>query len=138
MTVAQAAAVEILAVEGPMRLGDLGRRLGVAPSTLTRNVERLEDRGLARRIKDPGDARSSRAVLTGAGLSAAKSLERQEEAFAGTILDGLPPGVRERIAVDLEALLEAVRDATSACCPGAYEHLMEEIAPPSAAEGRSE
>ena len=42
MTVAQAATLETLA-DGPMRLGDLGRRLGIQPSTLTRNLSRLED-----------------------------------------------------------------------------------------------
>jgi DNA-binding MarR family transcriptional regulator len=134
MTVAQAAAVEVLACEGPMRLGDLGRRLGIAPSTLTRNLERLEERGLARRLPDPDDARSARAELTDRGRAAGASLERQEQAFAATILEGLPPGVRGRIAEDLDALLGAVREATSSCCPGAFEHLMEEIAAPGAVE----
>ena len=138
MTVAQAAAVEILAAEGAMRLGDLGRRLGIAPSTLTRNLERLEERGFVGRVKDPDDARSARAELTPDGFAAAESLERQEEAFAATILDGLPANVRERIPEDLEALLGAVREATSACCPGAFEHLMQEIATPGAAGRRRE
>ncbi len=135
MTVAQAAAVEVLATEGSMRLGELGKRLGIAPSTLTRNLERLEERGLARRVPDPADARSATAELTESGREAASSLERQEAAFAATILEALPPAVRKRIADDLDALLRAVREATSSCCPGAFEHLMEEIAAPRAAGG---
>ena len=42
---AQAATLETLRAEGAMRLGDLGRRLGIAPSTLTRNLARLEQSG---------------------------------------------------------------------------------------------
>jgi DNA-binding MarR family transcriptional regulator len=53
VTVAQAATLETLHREGALRLGSLGRRLGVTPSTLTRNVERLEAAGLVRRAADP-------------------------------------------------------------------------------------
>ena len=31
-----------------MRLGDLGVRLGIAPSTLTRNLARIQERGLVK------------------------------------------------------------------------------------------
>jgi len=57
VTVAQAAALEALGAEGPTRLRDLGRRLGIAPSTLTRNLARLEASGLVERAADPEDAR---------------------------------------------------------------------------------
>ena len=45
MTIAQAATLETLRLEGALRMGDLGRRLGIAPSTLTRNLQRLLDMG---------------------------------------------------------------------------------------------
>ena len=35
MTVAQAATIHVLYLEGAMRMGALSRRLGIAPSTLT-------------------------------------------------------------------------------------------------------
>src|SRR5512147_2788137 len=74
VTVAQAAALEALGAEGPMRLGDLGRRLGIAPSTLTRNLSRLEGSGLVAREADPEDARSSRVALTRPGRAAARAV----------------------------------------------------------------
>ncbi len=55
MTVAQAAALEALRAEGPQRLGALGRRLGISPSTASRNLGLLEDRGLIERVPDPED-----------------------------------------------------------------------------------
>jgi len=125
VTVAQAATLETLLREGPLRLGSLGRRLGVTPSTLSRNVERLEAAGLVGRQQDPKDARSSQMSLTPKGRTAARELERQEEAFARQVLGRLPAERREIVSSAFRELLVAVREATEACCPGAYEHLME-------------
>jgi len=125
VTVAQAATLETLLREGPLRLGSLGRRLGVTPSTLSRNVERLEAAALVRRAADPRDARSSRVSLTPKGRAAARELGRQEVVFARQVLDRLPEERREAVAAAFRDLLLAVRGATEECCPGAYEHLME-------------
>ena len=127
VTVAQAATLETLHREGPLRLGSLGRRLGVTPSTLSRNVERLEAAGLVRRAADPEDARSSRVSLTPKGRAAARDLERQEIIFARQVLERLPEERREAVSSAFRDLLVAVREATETCCPGAYEHLMEEL-----------
>jgi DNA-binding MarR family transcriptional regulator len=125
VTVAQAATLETLLNEGAMRLGPLGRRLGVTPSTLSRNMERLEAAGLVRRQSDPEDARAARVSLTPRGRAAAGELERQEVAFARQILERLPARRREAVSAAFRELLVAVREATETCCPGAYEHLME-------------
>ncbi|HEU4400475.1 MAG TPA: MarR family transcriptional regulator [Candidatus Polarisedimenticolia bacterium] len=127
MTVAQAATLEALRRERGMRLGALGLRLGITPSTLTRNLVRLEGRSLVARAADPGDARSARVVLTAAGRAVAARLERQEEAFAGEILERLPRGHDRRALSGLEDLLRAVRAATESCCPGAFDHLIQDF-----------
>jgi DNA-binding MarR family transcriptional regulator len=124
VTVAQAATLETLNREGPLRLGSLGRRLGVTPSTLSRNLERLEAGAMVRRETDPDDGRSSHVFLTARGRAAARELERQELTFARQILDRLPVERREAVGSAFRDLLVAVREATEACCPGAYEHLM--------------
>jgi DNA-binding MarR family transcriptional regulator len=127
MTVAQAATLETLASEGPMRLGELGARLGIAPSTLTRNLLRLEERGLVRRAPEKEDGRAARAALTGAGERAAAEVARQDDAFAENILARLPDRKRRAVLDGLDELLGAVRDATESCCPGAFDHLMSGI-----------
>ena len=93
MTVAQAAAVEALR-GGPLRFGELGRRLGVAPSTLTRNVRRLEEVGLVARENDSRDGRASRVQLTTQGEGTAARLEEIEERFAAAVLGRLPEARR--------------------------------------------
>ena len=125
MTVAQAATLEALGSEGPLRLGSLGRRLGIAPSTLTRNLVRLEDRRLVERFPDPEDRRATVAGLTVAGKRAAADVEEYEARFAESILEAITPERRKSVVEGLGYLLEAVRDVTEQCCPGAYDHLIE-------------
>jgi len=136
MTVAQAATLETLAAEGPMRLSNLGARLGIAPSTLTRNLVRLERRSLVKRAAVSGDGRAIEMTLTPAGARAAAAVLRQDEDFAASVLTRLPAGTRESSLYALEALLLAVRDATDACCPGAFDHLMTGIRPAGTAGTR--
>jgi DNA-binding MarR family transcriptional regulator len=122
-TVAQAAALAALSLGGPTRAGDLGRRLGIDASTLSRNLDRLEARGLVTRVSDSGDARVRFVELTAPGRDAAAAVAEQEEAFARSILDHLPYGEETIVLTALERLLDAVRAATADCCPGVYDHL---------------
>jgi DNA-binding MarR family transcriptional regulator len=128
VTVAQAAALEALFGHGPMRLSDLGRRLGIAPSTLTRNLQRLVDGGLVVRQADGRDARAARVRLTAAGRRAALGVADREEAFARQVLERIPEDRRAAVVESLGDLLAAVRGATEACCPGAFDHLLEGFA----------
>jgi DNA-binding MarR family transcriptional regulator len=125
VTVVQAAALEALLGHGPMRLSDLGRRLGIAPSTLTRNLERLVEGGLVARQADGRDARAARVRLTAAGRRAAMGVADREEDLARQVLERIPEARRAAVVGSLGDLLTAVRGATEACCPGAFDHLME-------------
>lgn len=125
MTIAQAATLETLRLEGPLRMGELGRRLGITPSTLTRNLRRLVDAGYVKRQADGTDGRAAVIALTASGRRQADKLEGQEEWFAGEILERIDPGQRAAVVERLADLLVAVRAATKSCCPeGAFDHLM--------------
>ncbi len=127
VTVAQAATLEALAQE-PMRLGPLAQRLGISPSTLTRNLERLEKDGLVAREPDPRDARASRVRRTSAGERAVRRVGDQERTFADEVLERLGPERSGQVMRALGQLLGAVRAATEECCPGAFDHLMQGVA----------
>jgi len=135
LTVAQAATLSALRAEGPLRQRELGRRLGITASTLTRNLDRLVEGGLVERRADAEDARAARVVLTPAGDAAAEEVERQEDAFAQDILERLPEGRRAEVQASVALLIGAVREATERCCPGAFDHLMGEWQRASAREG---
>jgi DNA-binding MarR family transcriptional regulator len=124
LSVAQAATLGALR-DGPVRLGPLAQRLGITPSTLTRNLARLESERLVKREADPEDARAARVGLTPAGERAAARALAQETAFARAILARLGPERAVEVLRALSELLDAVRDETESCCPGAFDHLME-------------
>jgi DNA-binding MarR family transcriptional regulator len=124
ITVAQAATLGALRGKSGLRLGALSRLLGISASTLTRNLDRLRERGLISTITDPSDRRASLVVLTESGRRAADGVARQEAAFARSILEHLGEPRAEDSLVALERLLAAVRSATEGCCPGAFDHLM--------------
>ena len=94
-------ALATLVRSGPMRLGDLAVREGVAPPTLTRIVVGLEESGYVVRAPDPDDRRATRvqATDTAAELVAGVGLARVSR-------------LRDRIDTldddDLRALLRAV------------------------------
>jgi DNA-binding MarR family transcriptional regulator len=125
MTVAQAATLEALGREGALRLGRLGKLLGISPSTLTRNLARLEQSGLVRRSSDTEDGRAAQVELTEKGRRTRQRLEAMEDEFARRVLERLSPASRSRALEGLSALLEAVRAETETCCPGAFDHLVE-------------
>jgi DNA-binding MarR family transcriptional regulator len=56
-----------LADEGPQRLGALATAFGLDPSTITRQVQALEEANLAERSTDPKDRRASILDLTTGG-----------------------------------------------------------------------
>lgn len=60
-------AVEILGIYGPMKMRDLGARLGVTTGTLTVTTDKLEKAGLVVRVANPEDRRSWTLELTAAG-----------------------------------------------------------------------
>jgi DNA-binding MarR family transcriptional regulator len=74
------AALGTLSRCGPMRLGDLALREGVAPPTLTRMIATLEEAGYVTRRPDPGDRRAVRVSITddGAQVVAAATAARAD------------------------------------------------------------
>jgi DNA-binding MarR family transcriptional regulator len=66
--------------EQRLRMSALAERRLLTPSGITRAVMRLENRGLVRRDEDPGDRRSSFAVLTDEGLAALRRAQKVHHA----------------------------------------------------------
>lgn len=49
--------LDLLQREGPLSPGDLARRTGLAPASVTGMLHRLQEKGFVRRRPDPGDGR---------------------------------------------------------------------------------
>jgi DNA-binding MarR family transcriptional regulator len=64
LTLSQYRAMVVLASRGPLRSVDLAAELGLHPSTVSRNCDRLVRRGLLRRHQSADDRRVSRLALS--------------------------------------------------------------------------
>ncbi|MFL6191227.1 MAG: MarR family winged helix-turn-helix transcriptional regulator [Actinomycetes bacterium] len=51
-------ALDLLERSGPLTAGELARQTGLAPASVTGLINRLEQKGFARRIQNPSDRRS--------------------------------------------------------------------------------
>ena len=93
----------------PVRLSDLAQDLGVDVSTVSRQVQSLEQKGLVDRGPDPDDGRAVRLELTRKGKAVMRKMQAAwQETIAGVLVDWKPDDIREfaallaRFASDLE------------------------------------
>jgi DNA-binding MarR family transcriptional regulator len=91
------ALLHTLVREGPMISKEIGRRFNVPVSTMTGLVDRMEMKGLVRRVPHRRDRRSIELEATPAGALALREHARGLEAIARGMLEGLP--VREQDAL---------------------------------------
>ena len=99
LSLAKFAVLRHLAEAGePLALGALAQRCACVRSNMTQLADRLELDGLIRRVDDPADRRSVKAVLTGDGRirfrSAAAVLADQDRQLAAAF------GEAERVGLD--------------------------------------
>lgn len=105
-----------LARSGPLPLSELGTRLSLEKSWVSRAVEAMAVRGLVSKEPNPSDARSWLVTLTAEGVRTAHELNDTLDAHAEQLLAQL--GERKRAAVEnaLLLLLQALREDQAANC----------------------
>ena len=109
---------------GPVPMVELGRRLCLEKSWVSRAIDGLVAEGLVSKQPNPDDSRSWLVRLTAAGNRRLKALNEQIEAHAERVLNHIASGQRARVQQSLIVLLDALRaDAglpaagAAACCP---------------------
>src|SRR5688500_15435077 len=91
------ALLRTLVEEGPMITKELGGRFGVPVSTMTGLVDRMEKKGLIRRVPGRRDRRSIELETTPAGAMALKEHDRDIEAVARGMLEALAERDQEQL-----------------------------------------
>jgi DNA-binding MarR family transcriptional regulator len=99
-------ALELLDRFGPMTAGELGQRTGLAPASITGLVDRLEQKGFAKRVKDPRDGRR---VLVEHDPSGAMRFAPH----FGPFLAAMEKLYQRFTAEELETILRFVEEATA-------------------------
>lgn len=82
--------------------------LRVEPSTATRAVQRLADKGLVARRRDPNDARVTLVQVTAAGIAVQAEAQARRTALAGRLLDRFDPADKATIGRLMPQLADAI------------------------------
>jgi DNA-binding MarR family transcriptional regulator len=103
---------------GPLRQGALAELVHADPSTVSRHVAVLVERGLVRRVADESDGRASRLVVTDDGRAALEALRRERESHLERVTAGWSAAdlasfttLFGRLLDDMSATLPGVGDA---------------------------
>jgi DNA-binding MarR family transcriptional regulator len=111
-----------LARSGPLSLSELGTRVCLEKSWVSRAVEAMAERGLVTKEPNPEDARSWLVTLTPEGLSRVAQLNRTLDAHAEALLTSLSDRERTSVENSLMLLMKALQEDTAAnCCLPAPE-----------------
>ena len=101
---------------GPLPLSELGTRVMLEKSWVSRAVDAMVGRGLVTKEANPADARSWLVTLTAEGERTVKALDRTLDEHAGQLLGSLSERERAAVESSLLLLLKALREDTAATC----------------------
>ena len=105
-----------LARAGPLPLSDLGARVSLEKSWVSRAVDAMVERGLVTKQANPADPRSWLVGLTAAGEHTVDELNRTLDEHAEALLGALSPRDRSTVEHSLRLLMSALHKDTAANC----------------------
>jgi DNA-binding MarR family transcriptional regulator len=112
LTPTQYSVLALVRGRGPLGLTELTELEGLNPTMLSRVVKALDERGLIRRMPDPGDLRAARVAVTPLGEQVHDRIRQQRTKVLSECLLDLPPDTAARLLAavpDLEVLAEALK-----------------------------
>lgn len=105
-----------LARSGPLPLSELGTRLSLEKSWVSRAVEGMAARGWVSKEPNPSDARSWLVTLTADGERTTRELNKTLDTHAEDLLGALDERERAAVESSLLLLLKALQADTAANC----------------------
>ena len=115
LTPRQAGVLRVLTDREGARLSDLAAAAEITPSAMTRNLERLEKRGLVRRVRGGQDDRRSAVVeITDAGRRVRARIDEMMLDRSAAILNAIPASQRAQVLAALQLFNTALEQ--SGCC----------------------
>ena len=108
LDVAQADALDLIVSYAPVRMSAVAALLRVDPSTATRAIAKLHERGLVIRHSDPHDARAVLVAPSSAGAEMHARVRVRANRLVTETIDSFHPEEREALATLLERLVAAI------------------------------
>jgi DNA-binding MarR family transcriptional regulator len=102
--------LRILRFQGPLKMADLGQRLGVTRRNVTKLIDGLEEEGLVHRKAMPNDRRVTLVELSEAGRARDEALFDVVAEAAAPLFEQLPTTDRAEFARLIRRLLEGLED----------------------------
>ncbi|WP_461020650.1 MarR family winged helix-turn-helix transcriptional regulator [Streptomyces daliensis] len=93
----------------PLRMGELAERLMVKAPHVTREVRRLEERGLVETAPEPGDQRVRRAAITREGREAVARAEETGRQWLTDALEDFSADELRTTAVVIDRIVDTYR-----------------------------
>jgi len=112
LSVSDAHALMDLALYGPLAQHELGQRLYLEKSTISRLVKGLESRGWLVRLPHPSDGRAQLLGLTDAGAHLAQQVHTARRLKFVRLLAALNEAERSAVLAALNTLVEALHATT--------------------------
>lgn len=106
--------IEKIGAREPLRMGELAGLIGVTLATLTVACDKLEAKGLIRRMRSIEDRRVVNVVLTAKGRVAYEYHKAFHERMIASVLDTLSPEQTAILAQSLEKLQDFFRQEEAA------------------------
>ncbi|RDI67086.1 MarR family winged helix-turn-helix transcriptional regulator [Nocardia pseudobrasiliensis] len=95
--------------EGPARLTALAAAEGVAQPSMTQLIQRLQQRGLVERVRDPEDGRACLIAVTDTGQRLLAEHRRSRDIWLTGLVANLPAAEREALGSALRVATPIVR-----------------------------
>lgn len=111
LTVQQFLALAYLVERDGRTVNDLRNALGIAQSTASELVTRLERGGFVLKERDPRDARSLRVEITPKGREAVRKRRRAAKEFYKTLFNDISDTAQNTMVSSLEGLLQTLPGA---------------------------
>jgi DNA-binding MarR family transcriptional regulator len=105
-----------LARSGPLPLSELGNRVCLEKSWVSRAVDAMVERGVVTKEPNPSDARSWLVTLTDEGERTVLELNQTLDSHAEQLLASLDERERSAVERSLLVLMKALREDTAANC----------------------
>jgi DNA-binding MarR family transcriptional regulator len=107
-------AMAMITMYGSQPVGEIGRRLGISEPAASLLVGKLEERGLATRVRDEQDRRRTLVTATPAGHELASRLRQGREEQVQRWLDALTDTELEALLLGFGGLLRIVQGEAAA------------------------
>ena len=104
-----------LLAQDSVTMQDLAQAMGVALSTMTRNIDKLVEKEMVQRQRSHRDARVTEIVLTEKGQEVAQSILLSWETYFTRLGEILSEEQRSQVMLGLQTLLGAVKQAGTCC-----------------------